>query len=912
MLKVILFSALLSSAWATNYPLTYEETGQEDYGLIDEDEVRTHYMKPIYQTQVEYNDESEGPDLFMDGGAGMHLEQKSEEAFPRYSPHSGGMMMPHNKQGYKRSEEIKHKKQSYEATKVTQEEVEIKSVNNNYGSQLPHHEYKEPPKAYKKEKHAPKPVEEKQELVEPGDYSGSIGEKNDLPRFSEGHGNKNYHQPTSASAGPIQEHVKADFKGPHVKNGISKPSSHTPTQQVVYEAGIRPKHYGHEGGYKGYSNYKPKEAYKSIMMDFKPNSNTPSSPQTYGIYREGPKKYPSTSHGSAGPSTYQRPQNTPHHSGGTSYHYGGHGGNSGIGGAISSHHSLGGIGNKYQGHGGTYGGSKSSGIKSNGASSHGSHYKSNGDLSGLHNLGGGSNLGHYNHKHPTIGGSSHPEHYPQLKHSGPSGYKQHTYHHGSDYHHGIGGHKTPSNGLGVSSIKSSSEHHRQHGGTSTGYNGHQGKQYTSSNNQYSGPVASYHYTQRTKDDGYQPKQIKSSGIKYPHAGGSSSGGSLRYPQPKQHQGKHNGNYHSSGLSSGPLSSGSIKGKPSGSSGIHHSAKSYPHPKLHQDKHDEDYHSLGSSSGVLSSGSVKSKPSGSSGIHHTAKSSPQPKLSQEMHIDDSKSIGESNGQNFPSYHKSHPTPSKPHYQPKYETKPSHESPKGGYQSPKESMEYHGIGESNAEPPAPTPSKGHSIKGGLERHGIKGGSSSSGSNHGEKKYLPVTASHSNGYNGGSKDSSHEQPLKETSSKYEPPKTEQKDIGYEALLGGHGSQSPGSASGGYGSSSSGSSSPKDESSSHEVYGSDHKHEMSKPMPYEFKYEIKDDEHGADQYREEKMDDNGYLTGRYGYKDAHGLYRQVEYEASKDGFKVSNIKTNEPGTDNKDPADVHFEVEKNSQHYN
>lgn len=88
-----------------------------------------------------------------------------------------------------------------------------------------------------------------------------------------------------------------------------------------------------------------------------------------------------------------------------------------------------------------------------------------------------------------------------------------------------------------------------------------------------------------------------------------------------------------------------------------------------------------------------------------------------------------------------------------------------------------------------------------------------------------------------------------------------------------------------------------------------MSKPMPYEFKYEIKDDEHGADQYREEKMDDNGYLTGRYGYKDPYGLYREVEYQADKDGFKVSSIKTNEPGTDNQDPADAHFEVEKSPQ---
>lgn len=80
---------------------------------------------------------------------------------------------------------------------------------------------------------------------------------------------------------------------------------------------------------------------------------------------------------------------------------------------------------------------------------------------------------------------------------------------------------------------------------------------------------------------------------------------------------------------------------------------------------------------------------------------------------------------------------------------------------------------------------------------------------------------------------------------------------------------------------------------------------MPYEFHFDIEDDEHG-DQYRREKMDDNGYLTGSYGYKDKEGIFREVEYEASKDGFKVNRIKTNEPGTDNEDPADVHFEVQK------
>ncbi|KAG1677198.1 Echinoderm microtubule-associated protein-like [Nymphon striatum] len=43
----------------------------------------------------------------------------------------------------------------------------------------------------------------------------------------------------------------------------------------------------------------------------------------------------------------------------------------------------------------------------------------------------------------------------------------------------------------------------------------------------------------------------------------------------------------------------------------------------------------------------------------------------------------------------------------------------------------------------------------------------------------------------------------------------------------------------------------------------------------------------------------GSYGYTDAYGLYRQVEYTADEYGFKA-NIKTNEPGTDNQNPADV------------
>lgn len=43
----------------------------------------------------------------------------------------------------------------------------------------------------------------------------------------------------------------------------------------------------------------------------------------------------------------------------------------------------------------------------------------------------------------------------------------------------------------------------------------------------------------------------------------------------------------------------------------------------------------------------------------------------------------------------------------------------------------------------------------------------------------------------------------------------------------------------------------------------------------------------------------------DAYGVYRHVEYTAGEDGFKAV-VKTNEPGTDNKDPADVMIMAEK------
>ncbi len=45
--------------------------------------------------------------------------------------------------------------------------------------------------------------------------------------------------------------------------------------------------------------------------------------------------------------------------------------------------------------------------------------------------------------------------------------------------------------------------------------------------------------------------------------------------------------------------------------------------------------------------------------------------------------------------------------------------------------------------------------------------------------------------------------------------------------------------------------------------------------------------------------MTGSYGYKDKHGIMREVDYVADKNGFRA-HIRTNEPGTAPKDPAAV------------
>ncbi|XP_035214028.1 adult-specific rigid cuticular protein 15.7-like [Stegodyphus dumicola] len=76
----------------------------------------------------------------------------------------------------------------------------------------------------------------------------------------------------------------------------------------------------------------------------------------------------------------------------------------------------------------------------------------------------------------------------------------------------------------------------------------------------------------------------------------------------------------------------------------------------------------------------------------------------------------------------------------------------------------------------------------------------------------------------------------------------------------------------------------------------EIHHPQPYAFGYSVKD--HHGEQHREESGDGHG-VKGSYGFTDARGIHRQVNYVADHAGFRAQ-IKTNEPGTANQDPAAV------------
>ncbi|XP_022649111.1 cuticle protein 19.8-like [Varroa jacobsoni] len=78
---------------------------------------------------------------------------------------------------------------------------------------------------------------------------------------------------------------------------------------------------------------------------------------------------------------------------------------------------------------------------------------------------------------------------------------------------------------------------------------------------------------------------------------------------------------------------------------------------------------------------------------------------------------------------------------------------------------------------------------------------------------------------------------------------------------------------------------------------------QPYDFGYNIQD-EYGNNQFRQESADNQSTVKGSYGYTDALGLYRRVEYVADENGFRAE-IKSNEPGVKGDQPASAHFTVE-------
>ncbi|XP_042149880.1 cuticle protein 16.8-like [Ixodes scapularis] len=74
--------------------------------------------------------------------------------------------------------------------------------------------------------------------------------------------------------------------------------------------------------------------------------------------------------------------------------------------------------------------------------------------------------------------------------------------------------------------------------------------------------------------------------------------------------------------------------------------------------------------------------------------------------------------------------------------------------------------------------------------------------------------------------------------------------------------------------------------------------PQPYSFGYDNVD-EFGTRLTRQETGDEFNNKVGSYGYVDAHGVARTVNYVADALGFRAT-VQTNEPGTKTSAPADA------------
>ncbi|XP_013774714.1 uncharacterized protein LOC106459628 [Limulus polyphemus] len=79
--------------------------------------------------------------------------------------------------------------------------------------------------------------------------------------------------------------------------------------------------------------------------------------------------------------------------------------------------------------------------------------------------------------------------------------------------------------------------------------------------------------------------------------------------------------------------------------------------------------------------------------------------------------------------------------------------------------------------------------------------------------------------------------------------------------------------------------------------------PQPFDFNYNVKD-EFGNSHYHQEQGDQSGNVLGSYGYTNANGLFRYVEYSADSSGF-TAKVHSNEPGVYPDNPADVTLNVE-------
>uniref|UniRef100_A0A023GAB4 Putative structural constituent of cuticle ixodes scapularis structural constituent of cuticle n=1 Tax=Amblyomma triste TaxID=251400 RepID=A0A023GAB4_AMBTT len=91
--------------------------------------------------------------------------------------------------------------------------------------------------------------------------------------------------------------------------------------------------------------------------------------------------------------------------------------------------------------------------------------------------------------------------------------------------------------------------------------------------------------------------------------------------------------------------------------------------------------------------------------------------------------------------------------------------------------------------------------------------------------------------------------------------------------------------------------------TYGQSAGLDGGRPQPFDFGYNVQD-EFGNSQFRQEKGEESGSVQGSYGYTDALGVYRKVHYVADQNGFRA-DIKTNEPGVKQENPADVQLAVE-------